>query len=129
MQPLPFPCPADLIPDATGLDAFNIAYKAARTARVVFVAVKRRGRRWTVTADALTAAPGHVVDGACDAIRDAVIRLVRDREVRSGSSAGLVHITLYDVADEERARELAAAMHAALYGDLEPLARAVPAGS
>ncbi|WP_327321345.1 hypothetical protein OG735_01790 [Streptomyces sp. NBC_01210] len=94
---------------------------------MVFVAVERRGRRWTVTADALTAAPGHVVDeSACDTIRDAVIRLVRDREVRSCSSPGPVHITQYDVADEERARALAAALHTALYGDLEPLARAVP---
>ncbi|WP_327321325.1 hypothetical protein OG735_01680 [Streptomyces sp. NBC_01210] len=59
----------------------------------------------------------------------ATVHLVRDHEVRSGSSAGLLHITLYDAADEERARELAAAMHAALYRDLEPLARAVPAVS
>jgi hypothetical protein len=33
---------------------------------------------------------------------------------------------LHDVPSEERARELAAAFHAALYGDLQPLARAVP---
>jgi hypothetical protein len=33
---------------------------------------------------------------------------------------------MHGVRNEERARELAAALHAALYGDLEPLARAVP---
>ncbi|WP_406164478.1 hypothetical protein [Streptomyces sp. NBC_00996] len=33
---------------------------------------------------------------------------------------------LHDVPSEERACELAAAFHAALYGDLEPLRRAVP---
>jgi hypothetical protein len=36
-----------------------------------------------------------------------------------------VHITLYELAGEDRARELTAALHAALYGDLDPPARAV----
>ncbi|MQY40462.1 hypothetical protein SRB17_84950 [Streptomyces sp. RB17] len=30
MQPLPAPCPADLIPEATGLEAFDAVYKAAK---------------------------------------------------------------------------------------------------
>ncbi|GLW47613.1 hypothetical protein Stsp02_32750 [Streptomyces sp. NBRC 14336] len=67
--------------------------------------------------------------GAYDAIRAAVIRLIRSREIRSDSSAGPVYFVLYDVESEPRARELAAALHAALYGDLEPLARAVPEAS
>ncbi|MFB7983651.1 hypothetical protein [Streptomyces vinaceus] len=29
MEPLPTPCTADRIPDATGLEAFEAAYKAA----------------------------------------------------------------------------------------------------
>ncbi|WP_318275327.1 hypothetical protein [Streptomyces pharetrae] len=33
---------------------------------------------------------------------------------------------LYDIDGEQRARELAAALRAALYADLAPLARAVP---
>jgi hypothetical protein len=34
---------------------------------------------------------------------------------------------MHNVPNEERARELAAALHAALYGDLETLHHAVPA--
>ncbi len=125
MQPLPAPCPADLIPDTTAFDAFNTAYQQAKQQHVVFIAVHQQGRRWTVKADALTADP-HAVDASgCDAIRGAVIRLIRGREIRSGS-AGPVYFVLYDVDSEPRARELAAALHAALYGDIEPLARAVP---
>ncbi|WP_251058733.1 MULTISPECIES: hypothetical protein [unclassified Streptomyces] len=76
-------------------------------------------------ADTLTVAP-HVVDDAVyDAVRAAVIHLIRTRENRPDSSAGPVYFVLYDVEGEQRARELAAALHAALYGDLEPLTRAV----
>ncbi|MYY10733.1 hypothetical protein GT204_17915 [Streptomyces sp. SID4919] len=57
MQTLPIPCPAHLVPDATGLDAFNAAYRAAKAADAVNIGVERRGRRWTVTADTLPAAP------------------------------------------------------------------------
>ena len=55
MKPLPIPCPADQVPDTTGIAAFNAAYEAARTAGEVFVCVARRGPRWTVKLDALTA--------------------------------------------------------------------------
>ncbi len=127
MEPLPIPCPADLIPDATGTDAFNAAYRQAKHQRAVFVAVEHQGPRWTAKADALTADPHHTVrDSAYDAIRAAVIRLIRTRQVRPDSSAGPVYFVLHDIDGEPRARELAAALHAALYGDLEPLTRAVP---
>ncbi|MGW3984737.1 hypothetical protein [Streptomyces mirabilis] len=126
MQPLPAPCPADLIPDVTGEEAFLAAYKAAKQQRAVFVAVERLGMHWTVKADALTA-PQHAIDTTVyDAIRTAVIHLIRSREVRPDSSAGPVYFVLYDVESEHRARELAAALHSALYGHLEPLAHAVP---
>ncbi|MGW3209259.1 hypothetical protein [Streptomyces sp. NPDC001135] len=42
---------------------------------------------------------------------------------------GTVYFMMHGVRSEERARELAAALHAALYGDLDPLARAVPPAS
>ncbi|AXE27976.1 hypothetical protein C0216_31055 (plasmid) [Streptomyces globosus] len=122
MQPLPTPCPADLIPDATGQDAFNAAYRQAQQQRAVFVAIESQGPRWAVKADALTAL-GHTIDaGVYDAVREAVIHLIRTRQVRPDSSAGPVYFVLHDVDDESRARELAAALHAALYGDSEPLA-------
>jgi hypothetical protein len=82
MEPLPTPCPADLIPDATGLDAINLAYKAAKQQRAVFVAVECQAQRWTVKADALTA-PQHTIDATVyDALRNAVIRQIRSREIR-----------------------------------------------
>ena len=126
MQPLPTPCPANRIPDATGLEAFEAACKEAKEQRAVFIAVERQGPLWAVKADALTA-PQHTIDTtAYDAVREAVIRLIRAREIRPDSCAGPVYFVLHDVDSEGRARELAAALHAALYGDVEPLARAVP---
>jgi hypothetical protein len=112
MQPLPIPCPAALIPDATGQDAFNAVYRAAIEQRAVFIAVELQGQRWTVKADALTA-PQHDIDAAVyDTVREAVIRLIRSRQIRFDSSAGPVYFVLYDVGGESRARELAAALHA-----------------
>jgi hypothetical protein len=126
MQPLPAPCPCGLIPDATGMDAFNAAYRQAKQQRAVFVAVERQGERWTVKADVITASEHVVDDSVYDAIRTPVIRLIRSREIRPDSCAGPVYFVLYNVSTEQRARELAAAQHAALYGELEPLARAMP---
>ncbi|WP_326771335.1 hypothetical protein [Streptomyces sp. NBC_01445] len=125
MEPLPTPCPADRIPDATGMDAFNAACKAAKEQRVVFIAVEQQGPQWAVKADALTAPQHTIPTTAHDAVREAVARLIRSREIRPDSSAGPVDFVLHDVDSEGLARELAAALHAALYGDLEPLARAV----
>jgi hypothetical protein len=120
------PCPAHLVPDATGLDAFNAAYKAAKTAAAVFIGVERCGRRWTVKADTLTAGPRHLVDDATmAAVRAAAVRLARSGEIAADSVSGPVHYTLRGVREEERARELAAALHRALYGDVELLERAV----
>jgi hypothetical protein len=77
MQPLPAPCPADLIPDITGLEAFNAAHKAARQQRAVFIAIERLGPHRTVKADALTA-PQHAIDATVyDAVRTAVTHLIR----------------------------------------------------
>ncbi|MFF0133262.1 hypothetical protein ACFYTG_47630 [Streptomyces mirabilis] len=125
MQQLPIPCPGHLIPDAT--DRFDAAYRAAEGQRAVFVGIEREGEWWTVKADALTGGPGHVVDDAVNvAMRAAIVRLVREREASSDAFAGPVYFMLHGVPSEGRARELAAAFHAALYGDLGPLRRAVP---
>jgi hypothetical protein len=124
VKPLPVPCPADLIPDVTGIQAFNAAYQAAKHAGTTFVGVERRGRRWTVKTDR---AAGHAVDAAAAAaVRETVRRLVIDREVQGWASMGPQLVHLNGIAHEHRARELAAALHAALYGHLEPLSRAVP---
>jgi hypothetical protein len=129
MEPLPTPCPADRIPDATGLDAFEAAGKAAARQRAVFIAVEQQGPLWTVKADTLSAPQHTITTTVYNAVREAVIRLIRAREIRPDSSAGPVYFVLHDVDNEPRARELAAALHAALYGDLDLLARAVPQAS
>lgn len=130
VQPLPVPYPAHLIPDATGAGAFRSAYREAMAREVVFVAIESEApRQWTVKADTLTAGSDHeVADGVNDAIRAAILHLVRNREADFGAYTGPVYFMMHGVRNERRARELAAALHAALYGDLEPLARAVPSG-
>ncbi|MQY40914.1 hypothetical protein SRB17_89470 [Streptomyces sp. RB17] len=91
----------------------------------MFVGIEREGERRTVKADALTAGPDHVVDDAVNvALRAAIVRLVREREAGSDAFAGPVYFMLHGVPSEERARELAAAFHAALYGGLGPLGKA-----
>ncbi|MEU1077741.1 MULTISPECIES: hypothetical protein [unclassified Streptomyces] len=128
MHAPPIACPADRIPDATGVTAFNRAYGEARDAGAVFVCIARSGQRWTVKTDTSTAAPGHTVsDVAATAVSEAIDRLHDRREVRLAPQPARPGSTvLYDIAGEERARQIAAALHAALHGDLNPLARAAP---
>ncbi|MDX2678340.1 hypothetical protein [Streptomyces soliscabiei] len=128
MQSVPVPCPAHLIPDATGTDAFHAAYRQAMAQHAVFVAIESEERRqWIVKADTLTAGSGHTVDDAVnDAARAAITRLVHNREVDLDAYTGPIYFMMHGVRSEDRARELAAALHAALYGDLGPLTRAVP---
>lgn len=130
MQPLPVPCPAHLIPDASGTKAFHTAYRQAMAHQAVFVAIESDGPRWTVKADTLTAGPGHSVDGTVnDAIRTAITRMVNTREVGPDAYTGPIYFMMHSVSSEERARELAAALHAALHGDLGPLHRAISPAS
>lgn len=117
----PAPCPASQIPAATGIAAFNAAYVAARAAGrcssacTQWTSLDGEGRHFHGPDPR-----GREVVAA--AIREAAVRLVRDRAVRSGSAVGPAYVVLYDVAGEDRARQLAASLHAALHGDLEPLA-------
>jgi hypothetical protein len=95
--------------------------------RAAFIAIESDGRRWAVRADTLTVGPEHSVDDTVvKAIRAAIVRLVRTREVDADAYMGPIYFMMHSVSSEERARELAAALHAALRGDLEPLHRAVP---
>lgn len=128
VQPLPVPCPAHLIPDATGTGAFHDVYRKAMVQQVVFVAIEAESEhRWTVKADTLTAGSGHAVDDTVnDAVRAAITRLVERNEAAFGAYPGPVYFMMHQVQGEERARELAAALQAALYGDPEPLVSAVP---
>ncbi|WP_369228611.1 hypothetical protein AB5J52_49200 (plasmid) [Streptomyces sp. R39] len=93
----------------------------------VFIAIESEKRQqWTVKADTLTAGSGHTVDDAVnDAARASITRLVQNREVDLDAYTGPIYFMMHGVSSEARARELAAALHAALYGDLEPLNREV----
>lgn len=123
MQSLPAPCPADLIPDATG--SLQSGVPAAKEQDAVFVAIESLGEHWTVKAD-MIAAPQHaVVDSVYDAVRAAVLQLLRAGGIRSDSPAGPVYFVLHDVAEEGRARELTSALH----GNLALFARAMPTAS
>ncbi|GGX56070.1 hypothetical protein [Streptomyces fructofermentans] len=127
MQALPVPCPAHLVPVASGTNAFHKAYRQAMAHKAVFVAIESEGPRWTVKADTLTAGPGHMVDNEVnEALRNAITRLVDNHEVDIDAYRGPIYFMMRTTSSEERVRELAAALHAALYGDLDPLDRAVP---
>ncbi|WP_258527970.1 hypothetical protein [Streptomyces sp. NBRC 110611] len=98
--------------------------------RAVFVAIESDGLRWTVKADTLTAGPEFSVDDTVnEEVRAAISRLVSNHEVDLDAYMGPVYFMMHSVTSEGRARELAAALHAALHGDLEPLNRAVPSTS
>ncbi|MFI9772853.1 hypothetical protein ACIHJG_39355 [Streptomyces sp. NPDC052415] len=128
MHAPPIAYPADQIPDATGVTAFNRAFGETRDAGAVFVCVARSGQRWTVKIDTSTAAPGHTSAPAVAAVSEAIDRLRDRREARSAPGpADPGHTVLYDIVGEERAGQIAAALHTALHGDLTLLARAVPA--
>jgi hypothetical protein len=125
IRQLPIPCPGHLIPDAT--DSFGAVYRAAKAQGVVFVAIERQGQQWTVKADALTTGPGRSVDDTVNqALRAAIVHLVHVRQAGADAYKGPIYFMLYDVPSEKRDRALAAAFQAALYGDTEPLRRAVP---
>ncbi|MFI9251266.1 hypothetical protein [Streptomyces sp. NPDC053069] len=128
VQQLPIPCPTHLIPDATGTDAFHAAYRQAMAQHAVFVVIESERRQvWTVKADTLAVGSGHALDDAVnEAVRAAITRLVQNREAEWDAYTGPVYFMMHGVRSEERACELAAALHAALCGDLQPLTRAVP---
>lgn len=118
----PGPLDADRIPDCSQLEAFNKAYLAAKIARVPFVCIRRHGRsRWTAKTDTWTTPSWDVPDTAKDLLRTVIIGLFRDQVVTGGSTVGPDYIILNGLKTPEQARQLAAAVHAALYGDLTAL--------
>ncbi|WP_369198971.1 hypothetical protein [Streptomyces djakartensis] len=128
MQSLPQPCPATLVPDVTGIDAYQAAYRAARLQGAVFVAIERDTSRWTVKTDTLTAHPRPTLDDRTHrTVHRAVTQLIDSREIRSDSFAGPIYLVLYGITTELRARQLAAALHAALHGHLQPLQHCITA--
>ncbi|MCC8336642.1 hypothetical protein LMJ38_11945 [Streptomyces sp. R1] len=123
--PAGMPLEAALIPDCTKPEAHRAAYRNAKANDVIFVCVARRGRQWKVQLDAMSSSKPYVPDHAMALLRSAVEALVLDGTAEQGS-VGADQISLWPIETESRAREIAAAFHAAMYG-LQQLHMTVPA--
>ncbi|MER5727559.1 hypothetical protein ABT084_04245 [Streptomyces sp. NPDC002138] len=124
MPMLGTPLPAALIPDCTDLEAHHTAYRSAKTKNAIFVCVARQGRRWKVKLDVMTCSGPRIPDEAMTVLRPAVEALVLADTVTQADIAP-DFISISPIETEERAREIAAAFHAALHG-LQQLYIAVP---
>ncbi|MCX5304703.1 MULTISPECIES: hypothetical protein [Streptomyces] len=124
MPMLGTPLPAALIPDCTDPEAHHTAYRSAKTNNAIFVCIARQGRRWKVELDAMTSSGPRIPDEAMTVLRPVAEALVLADTVTQADIAP-DYISMRSIETEERARELAAAFHAALHG-LQQLYIAVP---
>lgn len=125
----PVPCPAKLVPDTSdGTQSFNAAYHRAQRSSTVYVGIEVRDDGWAVKLDPLPAgAKHHMPEHVVAAIASAAERLLRRGEIAERCPVGgPEYLALTGIETETRARDLAAALHAAHYGDLGPLTHAVP---
>ncbi|MEU5209330.1 hypothetical protein [Streptomyces sp. NPDC020742] len=118
------PLPAALIPDCTEPEAHHTAYRSAKINNVIFVCIARQGRRWKVELDAMASSEPPIPDEAVIVLRSAAEALVLADTVTQANIAP-DYISMWAIETEERAREIAAAFHAALHG-LQQLHVAVP---
>lgn len=117
------PLPAALVPDCTTDEAHKAAYKKAKSDNSIFVCIARRGSHWTVEIDVISRP---LVAGQAGAVLQAAVdTLVATGVAAGGAYSGPEYISLRKIEGEERAREIAAAFHAAMYG-LQQLHIAVP---
>ncbi|WP_327349442.1 hypothetical protein OG772_13135 [Streptomyces sp. NBC_01321] len=117
------PLPAALIPDCTSEEAQRAAYKRAKADNAIFVSVARQGAHWKVVLDVISRPL--VTDEAANVLKAAVESLVATGVVAGGANFGTEYISMRKIENESRAREIAAAFHAAMYG-LQQLHVAVP---
>jgi hypothetical protein len=115
MPTLGTPLPAALIPDCTKPEAHRAAYKSAKSDDVIFVCIARQGRRWKVQLDAMTSSGPTIPDQAVAVLMSAAEALVLAGTVME-ASVGPDYISMRAIESEEKAREIAAAFHAALHG-------------
>ncbi|MEV5354124.1 hypothetical protein [Streptomyces sp. NPDC052693] len=118
------PLPAALIPDCTGPEAHHTAYRSAKTNNAIFVCIARQGQRWKVELDAMASSGPLIPDEAVTVLRSAAEALVLADTVTQANIAP-DYISMWEIETEERAREIAAAFHAALHG-LQQLYITVP---
>jgi hypothetical protein len=118
------PLHAEAIPDCTEPEAHRVAYKRAKANDVIFVCIARRGRHWSVELDSMASSKPYVPDQAMKIVQSAAETLVLDGTVAQ-ANIGTGYISMWPIETEGRAREIAAAFHAALFG-LQRLHMAVP---
>ncbi|MFF4408539.1 hypothetical protein ACFY1P_21755 [Streptomyces sp. NPDC001407] len=130
------PLEAAQIPDGTALLAFNNAYRLAKNAGVPFVAVEYQRRKefgirkgWTAKTDLLTAALDWPSPSCEPLWRAALCRLVLDDTIAEGSGGTTGYTVLWGIGDEATARAIAAAFHAALYGQTQALSNIASTGA
>ncbi|MFF0091392.1 hypothetical protein ACFYSF_15750 [Streptomyces canus] len=118
------PLPAALIPDCTNPDAHHAAYRSAKTDGAIFVCIARQGSRWMVELDAFASSGPTIPDEAVAVLHSVVEVLVSDGTATQASIAP-DYISMRAIESEQKAREIAAAFHAAMQG-LRQLYIAVP---
>ncbi|MGW3487075.1 hypothetical protein [Streptomyces sp. NPDC001054] len=118
------PLPAALLPDCTDSEAHHAAYRSAKNNDAIFVAISRQGRRLKVELDAMSSSGPTIPDEAVTVLRSAAEALVLTDTVAQANIAP-DYISMWAIETEQRAREIAAAFHAALHG-LRQLYIAVP---
>ncbi|MFJ9574080.1 hypothetical protein [Streptomyces bacillaris] len=117
------PIPAALIPDCTSEEAHRAAYKRAKAEKSIFVCITRQGAHWNVVLDVLSRPL--VTGEAAKVLRSVVEELVATGAAAGGANFSTEYVSIHQIESEGRAREIAAAFHAALYG-LQQLQVAVP---
>ncbi|WP_369391308.1 hypothetical protein AB5J72_29455 [Streptomyces sp. CG1] len=118
------PLSAALIPDCTKAEAHHAAYRSAKANDAVFVCIARQGQRWMVELDAMASSGPTIPDQAVAVLQSAVETLVVAGTVAQASIAP-DYISMGAIETEAKARDIAAAFHAALHG-LRQLYIAVP---
>jgi hypothetical protein len=115
---------AALIPDCTELEAHRAFYKKAKSNDAIFVCIARHGQGWKVELDAMASRKPYLPDKAMTVLQSAVEALVLSGTVAQ-ANIGPEYISMWPIKTAERAREIAAAFHAAMHG-LQQLHIAVP---
>ncbi|MEU3613039.1 hypothetical protein ABZ725_12125 [Streptomyces sp. NPDC006872] len=118
------PLPAALIPDCTKPEAHKAAYRSAKSADTIFVCIARQGSRWKVELDAFSSTGPTIPEQAAAVLHSAVEVLVSGGTVTQ-ANVSPDYISIWEIDTEQKAREIAAAFHAAMHG-LRQLYIAVP---
>lgn len=118
------PLQAELIPDCTEPKAHHTAYRSAKSNDTIFVCIARHEQHWKVQLDAMTSSKPFIADQAITVLQSAAEALIVASTVTS-AYVGADYISMWPIESKAKAREIAAAFHAALCG-LQQLHTVVP---